>query len=56
MDGQVKVIEACGGDKGKGSRDERGQKRQQRHVEESDTREEWAREQYIADSPRGMLA
>lgn len=49
MDGQVKVIEAC--DKGKGSRDEKRQKRQQRQMEESHTWKEWAREQYIIDSP-----
>lgn len=51
MDGQVKVIEACDADKGKGSRDEKRQKRQQCQMEESHTWEEWAREQYIVDSP-----
>lgn len=50
MDGQVKVIEACEVDGGKGSTDERGWKKSWSHMEASHTRG-WAREQYIADSP-----
>lgn len=50
MDGQVKVIEAC--DKGKGREAEMRKDRKDKcQMEESHTWEEWAREQYIVDSP-----
>lgn len=49
MDGQVKIIEACGVDEGREA-EMREDRKDNRPAWKHHTKEEWAREQYIVNS------